>query len=357
MKGKIRSLRRVVAAFLLVGSMMASGCHKQEIAFTTGLTKQELFKVDGKSCTIAQANIVLMNFQREYEILFGEDKWSQPFGQDTLEDYVKEQALKQLSQLRTLSVLAGQNKISLSEEEEKAVSSAAEEYMSNLKEHQPEGYKVETKDVEELYRQYCLANQYYRSIIETVDTEISDDEARIITVQHILFKTEKTDENGNNVPLSEEERKSLNSKAYDVWQRALAGENFEDLAVEFSDDKKTQYTFGRGEMEKSFEEAAFDLTAGEMSGLVETKYGIHIIKCISHYDEAQTIENKKVIYQQRCVDALNKEYNSFISDVLTEFNDDVWNETVLDKEESVAQTPDLFGIYRNYLEEAPLDLV
>lgn len=81
---------------------------------------------------------------------------------------------------------------------------------------------------------------------------------------------------------------SLNSdkekKAEEVLVQVRKGEEkFEDLAKQFSEDSSAGEGgdlgyFGRGIMVKEFEEAAFNLNPGEVSDLVQTKYGYHIIK-------------------------------------------------------------------------------
>lgn len=58
---------------------------------------------------------------------------------------------------------------------------------------------------------------------------------------------------------------------------------FEELASQFSDCSSAKRggdlgPFGRGQMQKPFEEAAFNLKVGEMSGPVWTDSGVHIIK-------------------------------------------------------------------------------
>ncbi|HKR02522.1 MAG TPA: peptidylprolyl isomerase, partial [Pyrinomonadaceae bacterium] len=74
------------------------------------------------------------------------------------------------------------------------------------------------------------------------------------------------------------------TRADDILKRARAGEDFSKLAGEFSTDpgSKTQGGdlgwFGRGQMIKPFEDAAFSLQPGQISDVVETDFGFHIIK-------------------------------------------------------------------------------
>ena len=77
---------------------------------------------------------------------------------------------------------------------------------------------------------------------------------------------------------------SAQVKVEDIFKRVTAGEDFEKLAKDLSDDVGSKAEggatgfFGRGAMAPEFEEAAFKLKIGEVSGLVRTKFGWHIIK-------------------------------------------------------------------------------
>lgn len=82
----------------------------------------------------------------------------------------------------------------------------------------------------------------------------------------------------------EYDTKQSRAKAEELVKRARAGEDFAKLAQEFSQDRGSKALggdlgwFGRGEMLKPFEDAAFSLKAGEVSGVVETQFGYHVIK-------------------------------------------------------------------------------
>lgn len=79
---------------------------------------------------------------------------------------------------------------------------------------------------------------------------------------------------------SKDEAKSL---AEDLARRAEAGENFEELAKAYSDCPTAERGgdlgfFQKGRMVKAFEDASFGLEPGQISGVVETKFGYHVIK-------------------------------------------------------------------------------
>lgn len=80
------------------------------------------------------------------------------------------------------------------------------------------------------------------------------------------------------------QRDSIMAEARDLHAKAVAGANFAKLAEEHSQDPGSARQggdlgfFGRGQMVAPFDEAAFSLGIGEISDVVETPFGYHIIK-------------------------------------------------------------------------------
>ena len=100
-----------------------------------------------------------------------------------------------------------------------------------------------------------------------------------VDVQHILLMTQGK-------PASEEA--AIKAKAQDVLKQAKAGADFAELAKKYSEDPGSKDKGGlytgvtRGQMVAEFEQAAFSLKPGQISDLVKTQYGYHIVKGVKH---------------------------------------------------------------------------
>ncbi len=96
-----------------------------------------------------------------------------------------------------------------------------------------------------------------------------------VRVRHILLTWK---------PLGQpDDRAALRDQMADVLQQARDGSDFAALANAHSEDSSAENggdvgLFARGQMVKPFEDAAFALQPGEISDIVETAYGVHIIK-------------------------------------------------------------------------------
>ncbi len=130
-----------------------------------------------------------------------------------------------------------------------------------------------------------MLQQVYTKVI--LDAVISDDYIRGVydrsgtelNARHILLQFQ-----GTSRSRSERTRAEALAITDQIKERLSKGESFEDLANEFTDDPSGKENggdlgwFGWGKMVGPFQEAAFNLKPGEVSGAVETDFGFHVIK-------------------------------------------------------------------------------
>lgn len=174
------------------------------------------------------------------------------------------------------------------------------------------------------------------SVGTITDSEIEDyykkhinlyQEPEQIRARHILIKPDN-------------DKKSAKSKIENILKEIKAGGNFEELAKKYSAcPSKNQGGdlgfFGRGQMVKPFEDAAFSLKVGEISDIVKTSFGFHIIK-LEEKKEAKTkplSENKEGIK--------NTIYNQKVREegerVAKSKGDEIYNKITIDFESTVKE--------------------
>lgn len=134
-----------------------------------------------------------------------------------------------------------------------------------------------------------LLDQTFEEDIQVTDEDVREayQEDKTATVRHILLTT---------TGLSDSAKAEVRQRAEDILARAKAGEDFVKLVEQYSEDPGSKdrgglYSdFERGAMVPSFEEAAFNTPVGEISDLVETRYGFHIVKVIDREPETRPLE-------------------------------------------------------------------
>ena len=346
--------RRMAAALLIVLLLLLSGCMDSlkgsKVVLTTGFEKNEVFRIEDMSCTLPEAMVYLINTKNRYESVYGREIWNVSLDGVTLEENIKETVLAQLAQQKTMNLLARQNGVALSEEEEARVIQAAETYFQSLSEEEKSTLQITVKDVEELYREYALARKVYQYIIKDINPEISDDEARTITVQYIYFRTCVLDGTGKKIEYSEEEKQEILRKAEEVrFQLKNEEADFEELILKYSDSEEGTCSFGKGEKDQAFEDAAFNLETDEISDIVETPDGYYLIKCISTFNRTETDANKVKIVEKRREEVFGQEYEDFVAALTRNLNEDLWQSVSLAGTENIT-TSDFFDVFDKYFD-------
>lgn len=346
--------KKLIACVMLAGilTLNMTGCGNKsgvgtKVVLTTGFEEDEVFRIETISCTLPEVMVYLTNIQNRYESVYGTQIWDTDAGGVTLEDNVKDIALAQIAQIKTMNLMAEKYGVELTDEEKAQAENAAEAYFGSLNEKETELMGVSKKIIERLYTEFALAQKVYQYTIKDINPEISDDEARTITVQQILIKTYAVDGTGKKIEYTQESKQEAYAEAKEALRLAQEGEDFDQLIRKYSEADKATYSFGKGEMNEEFETAAFNLGKDEISDIVETEYGYHIIKCLNTFNKEETDANKVKIVEQRRGEAFGQEYDAFVETLTRNLNESLW-EGVSFIHDAEVTTMSFFDVYTEY---------
>ena len=203
---------------------------------------------------------------------------------------LKQDVIRQMVETEILNRIIAADKFSITEdvldseiEAVKANFGSDENFESAL---EAEGFTPESFRDE--YRKTIIQKQYYEQVMVTAE-KVSEKEIKdfydanpqyftseeSVTASHILVLADDT--------FTDAQKKEARKKINDILVKAKRGDDFAELAKEYSEGPSAPNggylgEFYRGQMVPEFEDAAFALEPGEISDVVETQFGYHIIK-------------------------------------------------------------------------------
>ncbi len=173
---------------------------------------------------------------------------------------------------------------------------------------------VSTETLRSDFRETETLKRYYEKVrdeavnISEEEIDAAYNEDKTATVRHILLMTQKK---------TDEQKKEAYAKIEGLLKRAKAGEDFAELAKQYSEDPGSKEkgglyeNFPRGQMVPPFDNAAFNVPVGELSDIVETSYGYHILKIESRNKEDRARDLvKNELASKKSKDAVKEVYEN-----------------------------------------------
>jgi len=311
----LKKIASSTLAALMLGALCAGTCLADQAGEKTApgaaqaktSPEDALLRVNGKPITRQELD-------RSVKVLLAQSRSSQlpPDALKKAQDAVLEQLtnselLYQAAQGVQVKDLEQQVAKQLAQNRAKFATEA--EYQAAL-----DGVQMTAKEMEEFTRRDIAINNMiekrFGEKMQVSDSEAQkfydDNKSRLfekgeeVRASHILVGTEQG--------ASQQESKEARERAEALAVRAKAGEDFAKLAKDASTCPSKEKggdlgQFGKGEMVPSFEKAAYALKPGEISGVVETQFGYHVIKLTeripARQDTYQEVKEKIVEYLKR----------------------------------------------------------
>lgn len=327
-------IKRILAAgimLLVTTATLCSGCKfgKTAVVFTTTLSDKEVFRIEKEVCSIEEARVYLCNYQNIYGNAYGVNLWEHVSDSHSLEDYVKNITISELTRVVCMDELAKKQEMTLTEEEKDKAAEAAAAYYASLSKKEIAYMDVSESTLESMYEDYALAQKLYRSLTDGVNEEVSDDEARIMEAMQIYVSSKE--------------------KADKVKADLDAGRDFTAVATDYNEASKIEITFGRGDMPSQVEKAAFELDDDAISGCIKTDDGYYFIKCTNKFNQELTDANKANIVKKREKEAFDDVYDSFVRGLDSTMNEKLWDQVEIKQDKDIT-TNSFFEVYDEYFQ-------
>jgi foldase protein PrsA len=264
----------LVAALIIVISLSGCGVIRKDPEVEKNSPVAE---VNGNVITKEEFNRNLELYKSSYEKQFGKEIWKQDIEGKKFIDVIKDQVVEKLILDRLVIEEARKQGIEVTQQEIDGEVEGLKAYLGGDDKFQ-EFLNSQSMTEEQLAEQIerdLLITKYRDKITE--DVEVTADQVRQYYDNNTKeFKDDKIQ--ASHILLDTRE------EAEEVLRKINEGGDFGELAAEYSVEPGAKTSkgalgyFGYGEMIKEFEDAAFSLEKGEVSGIVETSFGYHIIK-------------------------------------------------------------------------------
>jgi len=285
------------------------------VIIVSNLNTAEVMNVGGQSVSAGYFNYCLYNMELIFAQSLGmsveqvEQSWYSALGDVSVGKYISDMTTENISMIKAGKSTAKQKKLSLSDEELKQIEDSiatmkAEVGGEDVFKTVMELIGTTENDIKEYLTDIALMDKLYA----VYSDELGMDEKQIkayldknyIQAQHVLISTEG---------LTDKEKAEKRKLADQVYEFARQGMEFEKLVEQYGEDPGMEvspegYLFTKGEMVKEFEDIAFNLKVGKISGVVETAYGYHIIKRVENQYNKEIFEQVKAMLVEDSVNGM-----------------------------------------------------
>ncbi len=287
------------------------------VVIVSDLSNVEITKINDQSVSVGYFNYCMYNVEINLAQSLGttledfDSMWASELDGVTFGKYVAETCVENIALIKSAKSAAQSEGIALDDADMQSVEASIAAFRANYVSDEEYASVLEMlgtteQDLKAYLADVAILNKLYSKYEKDLgmsDTEIKKYlDTNYIQAQHVLISTQGLDD------AAKAQKKALAQKVYDF---ARQGISFEKLVAEYGEDPgMTQapegYLFTKGEMVQEFENVAFGLKVGKISGIVETEYGYHIIKRVENtYTDEIFEQAKSMLVEDSIADKLN----------------------------------------------------
>ena len=306
--GKADALKLlIITCVLLICMTLLPGCGGR-VVFVREFPDDILFVMNDEPCVCDEYRIYLGSLQ--YENSAGVLKELMELYPQAREDLQKH-AMERLETVKALRLYAGSAGILLTHEEETGCEENAARFCSLNA-----AYGDKTELAAGIFKDLALYAKTKESIMSEYAAEISDDEARVVTVLEFFapFENYASPEEAHDAVLEAQE-KMMAAPDAGMSFSAYAEEAGWILTADHPDANTAVRTISREGEDSETVMLVFELEDGETSQILRTEEGYYVWYCISAFDQALCDENKRNLTAKRRQEVYDSVLAGFVSEL------------------------------------------
>ena len=320
----------VVTAAGVLAAMSATGC-------SSSLNPDAVVATVGdEDISLGVANFYTRMTQGEYETYYAsmmgttaEDMWTQEVDEQgtTMEEQLKDNIMQSLQNMYLMSQHASDYDIALTDEEEQAISDAADQFVADNTEEVRNTVSGNKEDVQKVLELVTIQSRMTEAMQEGVDEEVSDEEAAQKSMDYVLFSYTTTDDSGNSTEMTDEEKENIAATAQEFANQVKNGTDMTDAAEADGVEVQTATFDSESTTPDADLIAAADAleNEGDVTDPVETDSGIYVARLTSLLDRDATDTEKETIVEQRRQDQYNSLLEEWRDAAEIDVNERNWN--------------------------------
>ena len=316
-----------------LASVCLGGC--KGVVLSTSLTDHTLLSGTKTRLSLEECSLVFLDFQtrynRYYENLGETDFWKEEAGESDFSDYLRDGRVKEeLCALVLLNDMASNLGVTLDENDKASCQEAAVDYYGSLLETEKEYVQSDEAKVVSLYEKYRIAQKTIDVLSANINTEVSDNDKRVMILQIIASSSRETIESAK--------------------ERISAGEDFESVAKDLSRFSQIEYQVSRGTLNPLLEETAIYMSDGDVSDIIQTEENYYLIRCVDDFDEELSAANESKVLGKLRYAAWSQSFIDYAKEHPVAISEEIW-EKLHFYQTSEFTSDDLYETYDKYVEE------
>ena len=274
-----------VTIFLTAGIL--SACSEIRIDTSSG---NALITVDKTELSKEEAIYRLLEQKIAYEGDGDSGIWSRKIGSETMNDYVKEAVLDELTLYTASVVMADELGVYMTDEDKVSASKAAEETYTKVSAASTnEKYPVTLDAAKELYIKKATYEKVYDYVTRDIGNEITENSTKVICIDYVIIPAKDA------------------QKAKDIYSELMNKVPFDEACRAAGYTPQMNQIVYPKTMNAVFESVAFALKDGEYSEVVESKDEYYIIHCI----DDKLLEESSANYVRELTEAKQETFQNY----------------------------------------------